>query len=163
MIDEKRMHIKLKTSLFLFLIGGFVGAVIDIIGRFFIDGFPLYRNYLGTISNFIIPFYPVYGFGLIAVYLLTPLAKKINFLLKLLLFAISLTTIEFFAGVFVKLTLGIQLWDYSKSTFHLFGYIDLLHTVMWMILGTTTFYLLQKFPPKKWLFLPKKWLNKLVN
>lgn len=156
--EQKKIALIQKTSLQLFVIGGLLGSLIDTSYRsatekqFVFEGF--FSNLFG--ERFILPFLPVYGFGIVLIYLLHPFAQKQRWYARFLLFSVSLSALEFFSGIFVSLTLKTRLWDYSSSAFNLYGYIDLLHAFYWGVLGMAAYYFFTRYPPEKWFPLQEK-------
>ncbi len=150
--EQKKTGSKQKTSLQLFIIGGLLGSLIDTFYRsmteqqFVFQGF--FSNLFG--GKVILPFLPVYGFGIVLIYLLQPFALRQRLPTRLLIFGGSLTLLEFFAGVFVSLTLKNRLWDYSNGFLNIYGHVDLLHALYWTVLGTVGSYFFIKYPPEKW-------------
>ncbi len=126
----------------LFIIGGLVGWVIDFVYRRTTDRNVSYVGYLSYLTKVSVPFLPIYGFGLIIVYLLHGVLGQTSFLIRLLVYLVALTLLELFGGLFARYVLKKDLWDYSKNRFNLLGIIDLKHSIFWMILGTLVSYII---------------------
>lgn len=143
-------HYRKRIKILLFFIGGFLGFLIDTFYRSIIERQFAFEGFLTSLfeKTVIIPFLPVYGFGLVLIYLLQPFALKQKWFIRLLFFGGSLTILEFFGGVFVTLTLKSRLWDYSGGFLNLYGHIDLLHAVYWAMLGTIVSYFLPNILPR---------------
>ena len=141
-----------RTKVFLFLIGGLLGFLLDTFYRSITEHQFAFEGFLATLfgKTIIVPFLPVYGFGLVLIYLIQPFAQQQRWFIRPLIFGGSLTVLEFFAGVFVNLILKTRLWDYSGGFFNLYGHVDLVHTVYWAILGTAVSYFFTKYPPDAW-------------
>lgn len=90
------------------------------------------------------PYTFVYGFGvLLSILLYEYLKKKVkikNKFLKLLfyfiIFTILLTLVEYMGGHVLKLTFGIDMWDYSDKKLCFDKYICLTNSLIWGVLGT---------------------------
>lgn len=69
-----------------------------------------------------------------------------------------ITLLELVTGITLNIWLDMGIWDYSGSTVNLWGQIDLWHTVCWMFITPTAFwlddvirhYLSDKPRPKSW-------------
>lgn len=135
-ISEKKV---IKTVIFhcvlLFLAGSVVGSIVDTAYQSLLAGHFSYSSFFGMLFGFFVPFLPVYGFGLVAIYLLFSFAKKLSLPAQMLLYAASLTTLEFIAGFLVESAYGVRLWDYSASRFNVSGYVDTTHTFYWIVLA----------------------------
>lgn len=88
------------------------------------------------------PCLPLYGFGLITLFLLANLEKFIAtdnaYLKKAILFLImaaAMTAIEFIAGEIFILRKHIKLWDYSDMRFNYKGIVCVRYSVYWAALG----------------------------
>src|SRR3989344_174258 len=80
-------------------------------------------------------FCPIYGFGgLILLYLFKNLAE-LPLALQIFIASVAMILVEYVGGIFSERILKIRLWDYSSSRFHLAGYIDLLHSLFWVLLS----------------------------
>lgn len=129
------MEIGILSLFILFIIGGFLGFFVDSFYRSFRRRRFTHAGYFSYIFDTTIPFLPIYGFGLVALYLLSTILIGQNLFIKFLVYAIILSLIELISGLFTKLTLGVRLWDYSKHRFNLFGIIDLKHSIIWGLMG----------------------------
>lgn len=101
-----------------------------------------------------LPVCPIYGFCLIAIYLivgtpkdgrLSPLFCKAKayrpfprilsyigiYFLYFLIAALIPSAVEFATGAFFDKIAGVSLWDYSYKKFHLLGYVSLGQTILW--------------------------------
>ena len=81
--------------------------------------------------------FPIYGIGgmIISLLYLIPFLRDIKFLALLLLFGVLIgNMIELGSGMLLNKVLKLNIWDYSKERFNLFGQIDLLHTMVWAVL-----------------------------
>ena len=47
----------------------------------------------------------------------------------------TLILVEYLGGVFCERVLQVKLWDYSKARFNIGGYIDLEHSVCWLLVS----------------------------
>ncbi|MBP5210164.1 MAG: hypothetical protein J6125_04805 [Clostridia bacterium] len=93
------------------------------------------------------PWVPIYGFGLVALYLLCRVDLSFVsplWLRRVLLFALmglSMTLIEFVAGLIFILGLHVRLWDYSNRPGNIKGIVCPLFSFFWTLLSVAFFYL----------------------
>lgn len=111
---------KLFKNLFLFVVGGDIYILIEI----------LYRGY-SHLSMFLLGGVCFLCLGYINRFLPweTPL------LLQMLIGAVIITALEFGTGCIVNLWLGWHVWDYSNVPFNLWGQICLPVSVGWYLLS----------------------------
>ena len=124
-----------KIIITLFVSGSIIGWIIDTMFRSIVDGKFSHAGYFEHATGILIPFLPIYGIGLVIIYFLRPLATHRGIAARAGIYAVALTGLEYLGGMFTTATLGIPLWDYSKSIWNLNGYIDVTHTIFWVILA----------------------------
>ena len=76
------------------------------------------------------PFLPIYGFGAIAVLLMT-IPVKNNLVLVYLFGMIGATVLEYITGAVMEKMFHVRYWDYSKERFNLKGYICVKCSLVW--------------------------------
>lgn len=117
------------TIAFLFFIGSIAGWGIEVVFRRFFSSANPERKWInpGFLSG---PYLPLYGFSLIALYLLAMLERFIPIentaLRKAALFAImaaAVTLVEYVAGLIFIKGMHVRLWDYSKQWGNIQGII----------------------------------------
>jgi len=128
---------------FLFFFGGLAGWIIELFFRRFVSQ----RKWVnpGFLTG---PLLPLYGFGLSAFYLFSNAVPWGNFvspswlatILEILCIGVTLTLIEYVAGLIFIKGLKIKLWDYSSRWGNLQGIICPLFSLIWTLLGA--FYVL---------------------
>lgn len=127
---------KLFIDLFIiFLVGSISGFIIEVVYRRFFSAKKWVNP--GFLTG---PYQPLYGFGVIILYLISQL--DINIYYQLILIAFSLTLIEYLTGLIFIKVLNIKLWDYSDTKFNIQGIITPLFSVFWLILGALYMYLI---------------------
>ncbi len=129
--------------LFLFLAFSVIGWLID-------SGYRslMHKKWLRS-GYFRGPFCPIYGVGGLS---LVVLFKHIAFMPYPILFTvatIALILVEFIGGILCEKILKVKLWDYSSSKYHLWGHVDLLHSLYWAMLAIGFYFTL--FPVTVWL------------
>ncbi|MDC7126278.1 MAG: putative ABC transporter permease [Spirochaetales bacterium] len=95
------------------------------------------------------PWLPVYGVGTIFLYILCSFSIPVY--IRAILFLVSLTVLEYVAGLIFLKYFKIKLWDYSKHWANLQGLICPLYSLLWTILGFIFYFLIFPF------------LNNMVN
>lgn len=136
---------------FLFFIGALFGWGIEVIYRRYkkdnVD-----REWINP--GFLIgPYLPLYGFGLVLLFLLaslenTSLITEVTFGSKALLFllmALVMTLLEYIAGLIFIIGMKVKLWDYSNEKFNLQGIICLKFSIYWAILGAVYYFLIHPY------------------
>ena len=133
---------------FLFCIGSLVGWGIEVLFRkFFSDSNPEHKWVNpGFLTG---PYLPLYGSGLVILFLIAALEDRIPFsdpiVAKAVLFlimAVCMTGIEYFAGI-MSLKIGhVRLWDYSNNWGNIQGIICPLFSLFWTILGAIYYFLI---------------------
>lgn len=126
------------TLAFLFFIGSMIGWVLELFFRRIISkGEWINPGFL------VGPYLPLYGFGLCAFYLLSQIT--LNSILVILIMTVVVTFIEYIAGLIFIKGMGVKLWDYSNEWGNVDGLICPLYTVLWAVLGTIYYYLVNPF------------------
>lgn len=116
----KNVLLFLLKELVLFLIGGFIYAMIEIIGR----GFTHWSMFIvGGIAFIII--------GLINEWY----TWNIPFIVQMAIGAFVITALELISGYIVNIRLGWDVWDYTDRFMNLGGQICLFNTIYWVILS----------------------------
>lgn len=131
----------------LFSVGAFLGWVIELFYRRFVSNRKT-KKWVnpGFLTG---PYLPLYGFGLIGLYLiryylygaLEPSTGELwATVITLLVMAVSMTVIEYIAGLIFIKGMGIKLWDYSKMKGNIQGIICPLYSLFWAIVGVIYFF-----------------------
>ena len=119
------------TKLFyLFVIGSFIGTILETIWAFCVDGH--FEMRVGMVYG---PFIPVYGGG--ACFLTAALYKlyKLNDTLVFVISAFVGAGLEYFSSWLQEQMFGTVSWDYSDTPFNLDGRTNLMYALIWGFLG----------------------------
>lgn len=81
------------------------------------------------------------GGAVMALFMLINRSRNVNILLRCLLGALVITSLEFAVGAVVNLGLGWDVWDYSEKPFNIMGQICPLFTLGWFALSLPGFML----------------------
>ena len=119
---------------FIFILGSVGGWILELFFRKIV-----HKKWInpGFLSG---PYLPIYGLGLITLYLVAIIDFNIETYLlelsiKIILVGTLMTLIEYIAGkVFIKF-MGIKLWDYSKNYGNVDGVICPLFSLIWTVVG----------------------------
>lgn len=128
---------------FIFNIGAISGWVLEVIYRHLADEKKRWFN-----PGFCVgPYLPIYGIGLLTVYLITFLEDYIAVdndiykkVLLFLLMAICMTIIELVAGIVLLKFFDLRLWDYTDEKYNFKGFICLKFSFVWMILSALYYF-----------------------
>ena len=143
---------KLLILLFLFSAGSVTGWVIELFFRRYLDPVESKKKKWVNPGFFVGPYLPIYGSGLIVLYLLghiriPSLSATHPIIEKLVIFIIMaacMTLIEFITGMIFINHLHLQLWDYSPYWGNIKGVICPLFSMFWYALAA--FYYLVLHP-----------------
>ena len=136
------------TLAYLFFIGSVSGWVLELFFRKFFSGSNPEHRWInpGFCTG---PYLPIYGFGLCALYLFALLGNVTGFddsisgrALLFLGMALSMTAIEYLAGIMLLKWAKLRLWDYSKLWGNVQGLICPLFSCFWAMLGAGYYFFL---------------------
>ncbi len=132
---------------FLFFIGAVSGWGIELLFRRFLSSANPERKWInpGFCTG---PYLPLYGFGLCFLYLIASL-ESLPFMEvlrypKVMLFvimAITMTVLEYIAGIFLLKVAHLRLWDYSREWGNINGLICPKFSLIWASLGAAYYFL----------------------
>lgn len=139
---------KVFMLLLIFSFGSVFGWIIELIFRRIIN-----KNKKWVNPGFLVgPYLPIYGFGILILFLIASLADRIfipSVILKnivlLLLMGAAMTLLEYIAGVIFIKKMKVKLWDYSGSWGNFRGIICPLYSFFWMLLGALYYYTLHPY------------------
>lgn len=136
---------------FLFFVGSVLGWVLELFFRRFISSANPERKWINP--GFCVgPYVPLYGFGLCILYLLASLEERIPIpdpgprkAVLFLVMAVTMTAIEYIAGVLALKVLKVRLWDYSGEWANLQGIICPKFSLAWAVLGAVYYFLVHPY------------------
>lgn len=134
-----------RTLFWLFLFGSVIGFILE--GLWCILRKGAWESHSATVVG---PFCIIYGFGAVAIYLLSSVLKEKSLPVQFVLFALSGATVEYLGSLIQEHILGSRSWDYSNQFLNIGGRISLRMTLIWGILGIAFEHLL--FSPLTRLF-----------
>ncbi len=138
---------------FLFMVGSMAGWVIELLFRRFISSKNPSRKWInpGFLTG---PCLPLYGFGLIALFVMSLLPYIGNMegdignvmaIWAIIIMGIAMTVIELIAGLIFIKGMKIKLWDYSGEFMNLGGIICLKFSLIWTALAAVYYFFIQKY------------------
>ncbi len=122
--------------LLVFMIGAMAGWCLEV----------LYRRYFGLARKWINPgflsgpYLPIYGSAMSLLYIISEIPTPLW--MKVPLYAMITTGIEYVTGLFFLKKYKTRLWDYSKLKFNFQGIIAPLYTIFWTFLSLVFYYLI---------------------
>lgn len=86
------------------------------------------------------PFVPIYGFGALFIVLLDTLIHPWLLPMKIVVYGLILTIVEYVTGFILEKTFKLKLWDYSTHKFNVHGRICLSFSLLWTVLAIVFIY-----------------------
>ena len=135
------------TLAYLFFIGSVFGWCLELVFRRFFSSSNPERKWINP--GFCVgPYVPLYGFGLCILFLLAYWGQTGGMdsslggrIMMFAFMAISMTVIEYIAGIMCLKLMKLRLWDYSKMWGNIQGLICPLFSAFWAILGAVYYFL----------------------
>lgn len=129
---------------FLFSIGAISGWILELFYRRFFSGANPEHKWInpGFCTG---PYLPLYGCGLSLLYLIASLETVFPNMQRAVLFllmAVSMTAIEYIAGLWSLKRSNVRLWDYREEWGNLQGIICPKFSLYWAILGAGYYFLI---------------------
>lgn len=125
-MKAKKEKISFLELVWLFVIGCFIGFVLETIFHFLKNG--EWINKQGLLYG---PFKPIYGFGLIFIILIMNNFREKKFWQKFLIGVILGSAFEYFGSVFQEYVFGTSTWNYSHFNLNVGGRIYLPYCLAW--------------------------------
>ena len=132
----------------LFVIGSLMGWVIEL----FFRRFASLKKWVnpGFLTG---PYLPVYGFGVVVLYGVSniPLgieSQVVDILVRIPIIGVSMTLIEFVAGLIFIKGAKIKLWDYSNHKGNIMGIICPAFSLAWLAVGSLYYFLINPYLTK---------------
>ena len=130
---------------YLFFIGSTFGWVLELFFRKFFSGANPEHKWINP--GFCVgPYVPLYGFGLCILFLLATLGERWNVNTaggRIALFAamaLSMTVIEYIAGIVSLKMLHVRLWDYSRRWGNIQGLVCPLFSFFWAVISAVYYF-----------------------
>jgi uncharacterized membrane protein len=112
---------------FYFIFYSFLGFILETIYRSIVSRGLVYPGFLYG------PYCPIYGFGLISLFILLPIKDILWIFIPATFIMISL--VEYITGYLLEKLLDLRLWDYSSNFLNINGRISLKFSIYWTILA----------------------------
>lgn len=128
--EKERGRVKFCEIVLLFTAASVLGTVLEGVWSVFEVGYWIYHT-----SLVFGPFNTIYGFGAVALYLISERSSRLRLPTAFLLFAALGGAVEYFGGVLQAAVFGTRSWDYSGQLMNIGGYVCLLSVLVWGALG----------------------------
>lgn len=140
----------IQTLFLLFFIGSVAGWILEVFFRRFISSANPDRKWINP--GFCMgPYLPLYGFGLCILFLLSQWEHRLGSgtiwsrAVMFLFMAVSMTGIEFLAGIGSLKLAKVRLWDYTDEWGNFMGIICPKFSAIWGMIGIAYYYLLHPY------------------
>ena len=139
------------TLAYLFFIGSVLGWCLELVFRKFFSSANPEHKWINP--GFCVgPYVPLYGFGLCILYLLAHLGQVTGMdstaggkALMFLCMAVSMTAIEYIAGILLLKLMKLRLWDYSQLWGNIQGLICPLFSAIWALMGAVYYFFVHPY------------------
>jgi len=148
---KKKEKVTFLECVWLFIIGGLLGFVIETLWYFIKNG--VWINKQGLIYS---PIKPIYGFGLIVIVLFMHSFKDKKIWFKFLIGILIGSLFEYFGSLFQEVVFGTSTWNYSTFNLNIEGRIYLPYCLAWGILALIVVDYVYPFIKKVLNKIPKK-------
>lgn len=130
---------------FLFFVGSCAGWCIEVLFRRFFSA----KKWInpGFLTG---PYLPLYGFGLVGLYLICFIPVDtgrpwLDALTIIFIMGVVMTVIEYIAGIIFIKGMKIKLWDYSNRPGNIQGIICPLFSLLWTLVGAVYYFVINPF------------------
>lgn len=130
---------------FLFFVGSCIGWCIEVLFRRIFTA----KKWInpGFLTG---PYLPLYGFGVAGLYLICQIPLNtgyywVNALLTIVIMGLTMTLIEYLAGLIFIKGMNVKLWDYSNRWGNIQGIICPLFSVLWTLVGALFYFVIDPF------------------
>ena len=139
------------TLAYLFFIGSVLGWCLELVFRKFFSSANPEHKWINP--GFCVgPYVPLYGFGLCILYLLAHVGQVTGMdgtapgkALMFLCMAVSMTAIEYIAGILCLKLMKLRLWDYSQLWGNIQGLICPLFSAIWALMGAVYYFFIHPY------------------
>ena len=139
------------TLAYLFFIGSVLGWCLELVFRRFFSSANPEHKWINP--GFCVgPYVPLYGFGLCILYLLAHVGQVTGMdsstggkALMFLCMAVSMTAIEYIAGILLLKLMKLRLWDYSQLWGNIQGLICPLFSAIWAFMGSVYYFFVHPY------------------
>lgn len=135
----------LLVMCFLFFVGSCIGWCIEVLFRRFFSA----KKWInpGFLTG---PYLPLYGFGLLGLYLICLIPINTGYawadaLITIAIMGVVMTVIEYIAGLIFIKGMKIKLWDYSNRWGNIQGIICPLFSLFWTLVGALFYFVIDPF------------------
>ena len=130
------------VAIFLFFTGSMAGYILEVLFRRFFTA----KKWInpGFLTG---PYLPLYGFGVVGLYAISLLPihtgqEWLDAVIIILIMGLTMTLIEYIAGLIFIKGMKIRLWDYSDRWGNIQGLICPLFSFFWLIVSTLFYFVI---------------------
>ena len=142
-MDMKKTKESNWMYVWLFVIGAFIGFILETLFYYFKNG--IWINKQGLLYG---PFKPIYGFGLILIVLVLKNYQDKKLWQKLLVGILIGSSFEYLGSLFQEYVFGTSTWNYSNFNYNISGRIYLPYCLAWGIIAVISIDILYPFIKK---------------
>lgn len=131
----------LLSGIFMFFVGSMLGWCVEVVYRRMFTA----KKWInpGFLTG---PYLPLYGFGTVVLFAITCIpintgSAVADAVIKILIMGVSMTAIEYIAGLIFIKGMKIRLWDYSNQWGNLQGIICPLYSFFWLLVAVGFYFL----------------------
>lgn len=135
----------LLTLCFLFFVGSSIGWCIEVLFRRIFTA----KKWInpGFLTG---PYLPLYGFGVAGLFLICEIPINtpypwLNALITIVVMGVTMTVIEYIAGLIFIKGMKVKLWDYSNRWGNIQGIICPLFSLLWTLVGALYYFVIDPF------------------
>lgn len=142
----------LLDTLFIFSMGSIFGWLIELFYVSIVDKKRLINP--GFLSG---PYIPIYGFSFSFLYIISSI--NIDLYIKIPIFVLGVTLVEFLGGLFFLKIFKLRLWNYQNNKFNILGLICPLFSFYWLLISLFFYFILYPGAVKLILFFNKNYIS----
>lgn len=124
------MKITYFELFWLFMLGNVLGMIIE--GLWCLFRYGKWETHVVALWG---PFNIVYGIGIVAFYAGSALLYGQPWLLRLFIYAVTGSLVEYICGIVIRIGIRMKAWDYSDHFMNIQGLISPKMAIVWAILG----------------------------
>lgn len=130
-MERENKKVFIQNLVLYYFICAFIGWILETIYAYSIFGTFVKRGFLYGIIC------PIYGYGAIALILITEVIKKhkINMIGSFCIITVTFTLIEYIASYLLELLFGIRWWDYTGEFLNISGRVCLMFSILFGLMG----------------------------
>ncbi len=137
------------VAIFLFFTGSMAGYILEVLFRRFFTA----KKWInpGFLTG---PYLPLYGFGVVGLYAISLLPihtgqEWLDAVIIILIMGLTMTLIEYIAGLIFIKGMKIRLWDYSDRWGNIQGLICPLFSFFWLVVSALFYFVIGQYRDRR--------------